>query len=121
MAYTQKNLSSFARGDTWTLKFTIKDSDGDAVDISGNSYWMTLKSSASVEDSSADAQIGPIGAGSPEAASGIIYMNFSATLTESLSPGTYNYDLQEVDSSGNITTLLIGKVQVVRDITRTTS
>ena len=43
------------------------------------------------------------------------------TLTEALSPGTYNYDLQEVDSSSNITTLLIGKVKVVRDITRTTS
>ena len=50
MAYTQKNLSSFARGDTWTLKFTIKDSDGNAVDITGNSYWMTLKSSATAED-----------------------------------------------------------------------
>ena len=121
MAYTQKNLSSFARGDTWTLKFTVKDSDGNAVDITGNSYWMTLKSSATAEDSSADAQIGPIGSGSPESTSGIIYMTFSSTLTETLSPGTYNYDLQEVDSSSNITTLLIGKVKVVRDITRTTS
>ena len=39
--------------------------------------------------------------------------------TNALNPKTYNYDVQEVTSTGTVSTLLIGKIRVKADITRT--
>jgi len=120
MALTRRDLSEFARGDDWTIKFTLRDSQNQVLDITGYSYWMTLKSNADDADPG-DAQIGPVSAGSPDAVNGIIYMTFPKAQTDTLVPGTYNYDLQQVDGSGNVHTILLGKVKVAKDITRSTS
>lgn len=120
MAFTRRDLNEFARGDDWTVKFTLTDAQGAILDITGYSYWMTLKASAADADPG-NAQIGPIAAGSPDAVNGIIYMTFPRATTDTLTPGSYHYDLQQVDDQGNVQTLLLGKVQVARDITRSTS
>ena len=119
MALTKKDLKDFARGDDWTIKFTLRQSSGQALDITGFYYWMTLKSNIDAADPG-DAQVGPISAGSPDAASGIIYITFPKTQTAILTPGTYHYDLQQVDNLGSVQTLLIGKVKVVKDVTIST-
>jgi hypothetical protein len=120
MAFKRKDLEEFARGDDWTLKITLVDSNNQIIDITGNSYWMTLKSDPANADPG-DAQIGPIVAGSPDAANGIIYMTFPKAQTSILTPGSYHYDFQQVDDQGNVQTLLLGKVKVAADITRSTS
>jgi hypothetical protein len=119
MSYSQQDLVPQARGDTWTLKFIIQDSAGTAIDISGNQYWLTLKSNISLTDSAAELQVGPIAAGSPDATNGIIILVIPSSLTNTLTPATYNYDLQEVDNTSKVTTLLIGKIKVKADVTRT--
>jgi len=119
MPFTRRELSPFARGDDWTLKFTLRDGQGATLDITGYSYWMTLKKDADSADPG-DAQIGPISAGSPDASNGIIYMTFPKATTYDLIPGSYHYDLQQVDDQGNVQTILLGKVTVAKDITRST-
>jgi hypothetical protein len=47
-------------------------------------------------------------------------INVPKASTDGLTSGTYNYDVQQVDDSANVQTLLIGKVKVVKDITRST-
>jgi hypothetical protein len=44
MSYESKDLPPFVRGDDWTIKLNIKDSNKQAVDITGYTYYMTLKS-----------------------------------------------------------------------------
>ena len=56
-----------------------------------------------------------------EASQGILYINVPKNLTDSLTAQTYNYDVQQKDTSGDVQTLLIGKVKVVKDVTRSTS
>jgi hypothetical protein len=122
MSYTQRDLSPLVRGDDWTLKLVLT-SDGSALDISGYTYWFTLKENADDADPGAlQVTATPDTTGNPsEASQGIIYIKASKTLTNSLEAKTYNYDVQQVDDSSSVQTLLIGKVKVVKDITRSTS
>ena len=120
MSFKRRDLNDFARGDDWTVKFTLTDSNGQVLDITGYSYWMTLKSDPTAADPG-NAQVGPIVAGSPDASQGIVYITIPKAQTELLTPGSYHYDLQQVDDQGKVQTLLIGKVSVAADITRSTA
>ena len=93
------------------------------LDITGYTFWFTLKSNVEDADPGAlQVTATPSTATSPtEASQGILYINASKTLTDGLAPGTYNYDVQQIDGSNKVQTLLIGKVKVVKDITRSIS
>ena len=117
MAFVKKDLKPFARGDDWTLKFTITNSAGTPVNITGYTFWLTLKANADAADPG-DAQVTAT-SGSPDAANGIVYVTVPKAQTNVLTPGTYNYDLQQKDTNNNVETLLIGKVKVAKDLTRT--
>jgi len=122
MSYTQRDLSPLVRGDDWTLKLVLT-SNSSVLNITGYTFWFTLKESVDDADPGAlQVTATPDVSTSPtEASQGIIYIKASKSLTNSLAAKTYNYDVQQVDSSGNIQTLLIGKVKVVKDITRSIS
>ena len=119
MSYIQQDLTPQARGDTWNLKFLIQDVDANPIDITGNQYWFTLKSDINLLDEQAELQVGPVSAGSPDASQGIISLTIPGGATNALEPRTYNYDVQEIDSNGRVNTLLIGKIRIKADITRT--
>lgn len=122
MSYTSRDLSPLVRGDDWTIKLVLT-SDGSALNITGNTYWLTLKENIDdVDPGALQVTATPDISTSPtEASQGIIYIKASRTDTNTLVAKTYNYDVQQVDSSGNVQTLLIGKVKVVKDITRSTA
>ena len=121
MAFKSLDLSPFARGDTWTTKFTLTDSSNTPLDITGFTYWLTLKINQDDADPGV-AQQSVLATGT-DATNGIVYITFQPSVTYTLTPRRYYYDLQQVDpTSGSptqITTLLIGKVKVATDITRT--
>lgn len=119
MSYIQQDLTPQARGDTWNLEFLMQDSTGAIIDITGNQYWFTLKSSVDLTDPGAELQYGPIAVSGVNAPLGKVVMSIPSGMTDSLVPATYNYDLQEVSSTGVISTLLIGKLRVKADVTRT--
>ena len=119
MSYLQQDLVSQARGDTWNLQFNMQDVNGNALDVTGNQYWFTLKSDISLTDPQAELQYGPVAVPAGEASQGIVKITINGVDTNSLTPATYNYDLQEVESDGTINTLLIGKIRVKADVTRT--
>jgi hypothetical protein len=120
MSFTSYDLKPFARGDTWTTKFTVTDANDNPIDITGLTYWLTLKTNTDNADPGA-AQVSSI-ATSPDSNSGIVYMTMQPSTTGTLTPGTYKYDFQQVDnqSPAVVSTLLIGKVRVAADVTRTT-
>jgi hypothetical protein len=117
--YLSIELPAFPRGDDWINTFYIKDELGQPVDITGNTYWMTLKSDPNDPDPGAGQQV--ITASGVSAEQGILTIAFSPSVTNNLVPGTYNFDIQQLDTSGIIKTLVIGRVRVVVDITRTTT
>jgi hypothetical protein len=121
MSYIQKDLPNQVRGDSWTLKFQIQNSAGAPVDLTGNDYWLTLKTNIDDTDADAVLQIGPVVVTGPNAVSGLLTINVNPDYTKDLEAKTYYYDLQEVNSSNIVSTLLIGKVKIVKDVTLTAS
>lgn len=119
MAFKEHTLCDLVRGDDWAVKLTITDDNGVALDITGNVYWLTLKTQREDADPGV-IQTNITASGSPDAANGIVTISFLDTATSLVSPGRYYYDVQEVDTSGNVYTLLLGRVKVVADITLTT-
>ena len=107
MSYLQQDLVSQARGDTWNFQFLMQDVDGNPIDITGNEYWITLKSDVSLTDAQAELQVGPLAVEAGNASQGILNITVPGLSTSTLTPATYNYDLQEVESNGTVSTLLI--------------
>ena len=120
MSYTQRDLSPLVRGDDWMLKLVLT-SENAVLNITGYSYTFTLKDNIDDADPGAvQVSATPSVSTSPtEASQGILYINVPKNLTDSLTAQTYNYDVQQKDTSGDVKTLLIGKVKVVKDVTRT--
>ena len=115
MAYLKQDLDPFVRGDDWSIIFNIAELTGSPVDISGNTYWMTLKLDPTTADPGNAQQTVIPDPG--DAALGRVVVSFPSAVTSLLEPGNYTYDLQQIDISSNVTTLIIGKVRCVRDIT----
>lgn len=109
------NLNEFHRGDTYTSKVTVKTAAGVAIDITGETYWFTMKSDPTVTDANADVQVSVVAAGA-DATNGIVYLAVPAATSEVLEIGPYSYDIQRVNA-GVVTTLMSGKVKVIQDIT----
>ena len=118
MSFTAKDLNPLVRGDDWTIKLTVTQ-DNSVVDITGYTYYFTLKADIDAADPG-DLQVTATSSG-VDAAAGIVYINVTDIQTNNLDPRTYNYDVQQIDDSGNVQTLLIGKVKAVKDVTRTIS
>lgn len=118
MSYTAKDLSPLVRGDDWKIKLTITE-NGSAVNITGYTYWFTLKTN--IDDADPGALQVSIVASGADAANGIVYITAPNSITNIVAQ-TYNYDVQQVDTSSpqNIRTVLLGKVKVVKDVTRST-
>ena len=119
MSYTQLDLPSQVRGDTWVFNFVIQDTAGTPIDITSREYTITLKSDISVLDENAEIQIGPTVPSASNAALGKVSIIVPGGSTNALVPRTYNYDIQEVETDGTVSTLLIGKIKVRADVTRT--
>lgn len=119
MAYKQKNLPSLVRGDDWVIKLTLT-SEGSAIDITGHKFWLTLKSSIDDADPGA-LQVSVTGAGA-DALNGVVYVVAPRADTQNVAPTTYYYDIQHLDiSSDTMQTILIGRANVVKDVTRSVS
>lgn len=116
MSYTARDLEPLVRGDDWSIKLTIT-SGGSPVDITGYTYYMTLKADIDSADPG-DIQTTASSVGA-DATAGILYIDFSKDDTSTLAAKTYKYDIQQRDDTGNIQTLFIGNVKVVKDVTRT--
>jgi hypothetical protein len=117
MSYTAKDLDPLVRGDDWSLKLNITSSNS-PVDITGYTYTWTLKDNVDDPDPGA-LQVTLVASGS-SAAIGEVILSATAAVTTNITPQTYTYDVQQVNTTGVVQTLLLGKVKVVKDITRTT-
>lgn len=116
MAFTQKDLSSFVRGDDWAIKLTVT-SNNNILNITGYTYWLTLKVNMDDLDANAALQV-QIVPESADAVQGVVIIKAPAAQTSLLEPISYFYDIQQVDTNGEVQTLMIGKVKVIKDVTR---
>ena len=105
----------WGRGDSSAKGFIIQDSAGVAIDITGFTFKLTVNSDKAPPDQT-DEQFsiaGVIGV----AANGTV--SFAPTTVDTdIAPATYFYDIEQTDSGGSISTLIIAKALIVQDITK---
>lgn len=90
-------------GDTFKRKITVSDSDGDAVNITGGTFYFYVKREDSDPDSSALLSETITSLSDP--VNGIFYINQSYSSTNNLVEGVYNYIIKYKNTSDEIQTL----------------
>jgi len=107
------NLSVYKRDDkTWTLR--LKDKNGNPISLVGASIFLTVKETKT--DADVDAIISKDVTSHLNAIGGITNIVLTKTDTD-VDAKEYYYDIELVDSSGNVTTLTSGIFEVIQDIT----
>lgn len=118
MAKLGKTINNVIRGDSRTINCTFLQSDGStAVDLTGGTVYFTVNASS---DPAADASavIQKTATSFTNATAG--QHSFSLTHSDTdITPGTYWYDAQFVDSLGNYLSSYRGRFIVQSDIART--
>ena len=104
-----------SRGDTVPWTFTIKDSSGTAVDITGFSFLLTVDPS----DEPADAlsNLFQLTGTITDAVNGVVQFQMSAGQADQ-TPAVYYYDLQMTDGLAAIRTVAKGEFEFKQDITK---
>lgn len=116
-AKTGRTIKDVIRGDTRTVSLTFLDADGAALNLAGGTVYLTV-SSSSDPSSDSSAVIQKTATSFTSASTG----RHTFTLTHSdtnITPGSYWYDVQFVDSTGGYVSSYRGKFIVQSDITRT--
>lgn len=120
MAKIDKTLDTtkticWARGDSDAKGFIIQDSDGAAKNITGFSFKLTVNSEKAPGDQ-ANEQFSLTGALTGPVQGKVA---FTPTFAQTdITPGTYFYDIEQIDLGGAKSTLLVGTVLIVQDITK---
>ena len=103
------------RGDTFPMQFTLKDSSGTAIDITGFSFLMTVDPSAAPSD--ATGNLFQLTGTITDAVNGVFQFPISAMQADQ-TPGEYFHDVQMTDAGGFIRTIVTGTFTFEQDITK---
>jgi hypothetical protein len=96
--------------------FTIKDSTGVALDVSGSTFKMTVDSLKNPPDGTT-VQFSIVGAFVTDGINGQIYFAPAAMDTD-IDPAGYFYDIEETDVNSEIDTLFKARCDIVQDISK---
>jgi hypothetical protein len=102
------------KGDTYEKKLKFKR-NGELLDITGYTVWMTVKRNYTESDDDAALQI--VNTEHENATSGITILRESAVNMKTMGIGTYVRDIQIKDNIGRIRTVLKGSFEVVSEVT----
>lgn len=105
-------------GDDKDLNLSVKDSDGNAVDITNYDIFFTVKKDIGDSDNDAVIKVDQtVSSGSD----GTVTITIPKSQTTDLTPMTYVYDIQWKDTSDKIKTLLVGDFNVEQQVTQRTT
>ena len=118
MAKLGKTINNVIRGDTRTINLTFLESDGTtAINLTGGTVYFTVNSSS---DPSDDTSVAFQKTATSFTAPTLGQHTFTLThANTNITPGTYWYDAQFVDSVVNYLSSYRGKFIVQSDTTRT--
>lgn len=103
-----------ARGDTFPFTFTVQDSDGVAVNITGYSFTLTVDPGQNPTD--ATDNVFALTGSVTDAAAGVVQFEPNATQADNL--GGFYADLEQTDGAGKLRTIGKGTWTFVQDISK---
>jgi hypothetical protein len=112
------DLDDIIEGDDKSYSLTIRDAQGNPLDITGWTVFVTVKEDTS--DSDADALISKDITSHDEPKNGKTSFSFTSSETDGIT-GTKEFDVQTKDTANDISTVLRGEVTFKSDVTNRTS
>ena len=112
----EHNLESLYSGDSRDYHLTFTDSNGDAINITGWKVYFTAK--LNYADSDEDAVIKKDITTHTDPANGKTTISLTNGNTAELDARNCWYDIQVKKNNGDILTVLSGRIEILRDITR---
>lgn len=106
----------WGRGDTKRKIFTIQDSNGNGLDVSGSTFKLSVDTLKNPPDATT-LQFSIASAFVSGGNDGQIYFAPAPGDTD-LPPGNYFYDLEETDVNAEVDTLFKARVAIVQDISK---
>lgn len=100
------------QGSTFKADIDVTDSDGDALNLAGYTVAGQLRKNYSSSTST------DFTASVTSTTNGTIRISLSATQTNGLKAGRYVYDVEITSSTGEVTRVLEGQVEVTPGVTR---
>ena len=104
---------TFYRGDTTTINVSLTDTD-----LTGGAVFFTAKSEIDDNATDSTAVVTKKVTSHTDPTAGETTITLNASDTNTIDPGTYDYDIQIVFASGVVSTVQVGKLEVKGDITR---
>lgn len=112
-------IRDFIRGDTRLINIKFVQSDGvTPIDITGGKVYFTVNASNSPTDDTSIA-FQKLVTSHTNPTQGQTQVKIVTGDTQNIAPGVYYYDVELVDSSGNVTSLKQDEFDINADITRT--
>lgn len=118
---TKITLNDAIVGDTLSIPLKFKDPDGAVIDVSGRTFWLTLKANPNTDDADADAQVEYLAPADATSQAGEVVLSLTAIQTAILNPISYNFDIQmKTPAAGGdeVRTIVYGRIRFVQQITR---
>ena len=104
------------RGDTAPDVINVTDLAGNPLNVTGFTFQMTINTDKRPTD--VTNQVAQIAGTISDAANGVVEFIWSAANADQ-TPGTYYYDIEQVDASGLVKTIAKQKYVIYQDITKT--
>lgn len=116
-------IKDYIRGDSRQINIQVYQSDGvTPFNLTGCEVFFTVNANSNnTADSDATAVIAKKTSTFANPSSGLATIQLANTDTQDVAPGSYYYDVQLKDASGNITSLAQAQFTVIADVTRSIS
>jgi len=114
MSYQATNITR-VRGDTFPFAFRVKDSNGTVVPITGYTFKLSVDTREEPDDDTT--LLFEIDGVITDGDNGLVQFTLSS-LQADQTPGTYYYDVEQIDLASKTRTILKGEWIVVQDVTK---
>ena len=104
------------QGADWYVNFTYKDPSGTAINLTGYTAALQVRTSPLAKTTVLSLAVGS--GITITAVNGLIAVHATATQTGNIAPGLYAYDLEITSNSGIVTRLVQGTIQISAQVTR---
>lgn len=114
-------IKDYIRGDSRNITVTFLQSDGvTPIDLTGGTVFFTVNATQNPTDDTS-AAIAKKVTSFTSPTSGVATISLTNADTQNIAPGTYYYDVQLKDASGNFVSSKQDQFIVIADTTRSTS
>lgn len=105
-------------GDTRVINMTFTDESDTAIDITGATVYLTIKEKPTDPDS--EAIVAKQVTSHSDAPNGVTLVSVDPADTRDAKAGKFYYDIQLKEASGKVTTINIGRWELIQDVTHAT-